>query len=91
MASVIFNRVKDGWYNGDLTEIIMSKNQFAVIRNGGYKKVEVTESTILACEIAFKQDTAQAALYFDSIGGKSWATRNKKLVFKDKAGNWFYK
>ena len=90
IASVIFNRLKSGWWGGDLTKSIMAKRQFEVITNGRYKKVEVTEETILACEIAFEQDTAQGALFFDSTKGKSWAHKNRTYIFSDDA-HWFYK
>lgn len=90
VASVIFNRLKAGWWGGDLTKCIMAKRQFAVITNGRYLKVKVTEETILACEIAFAGDTAQGALFFDSTKGKSWAHENRKYIFSDDV-HWFYK
>lgn len=90
VASVIFNRLKEGWWGGDLTRSIMAKRQFEVITNGRYKRVKVTEETILACEIAFEQDTAQGALFFDSTKGKSWAHKNRTYIFSDDA-HWFYK
>lgn len=90
VASVIFNRVNSGWKDGDLTKNLMSKRQFAVITNGRYLKVEITEETILACEIAFENDTAQGAFYFDSTKGKSWAHENKEFIFADDA-HWFYR
>ena len=90
VASVIFNRLKAGWWGGDLTKSIMAKRQFEVITNGRYKRMEVTEETILACEIAFEQDTSQGALFFDSTKGKSWAHENCEYVFSDDAHG-FYK
>lgn len=90
VASVIFNRLKAGWWGGDLTKSIMAKRQFEVITNGRYKKVTVTDETILACQIAFAGDTAQGALFFDSTKGKSWAHRNQEYLFSDDA-HWFYK
>jgi len=90
VASVIFNRIKKGWWDGDLTKILTAKRQFEVITNGRYKRVEITEETVLACEIAFEQDTAQGALFFDSTKGKSWAHENREYIFSDDA-HWFYK
>ena len=90
VASVIFNRLKAGWWGGDLAKSLMAKNQFEVITNGRYKKITITEETILACEIAFARDTAQGALFFDSTKGKSWAHRNRTFIFSDGA-HWFYK
>ena len=91
VASVVFNRLKEGWWGGDLTRTLMAKNQFEVITNGRYKKVTVTEDTILACELAFKEDTAQGATFFDSTDGKSWASRNRTWIFRDRAGHDFFK
>lgn len=90
VASVIFNRLKAGWCGGDLTKNLMAKRQFEVVTNGRYKKMTVTEDTILACEIAFKEDTTQGALYFDSTKGKSWAHKNCEFIFSDGV-HWFYK
>ena len=91
VASVIFNRLKEGWWGGDLTRTLMAKNQFEVITNGRYKKVTVTKETIIACEWAFMEDTAQGATFFDSTNGKSWAAKNRTWIFKDKAGHDFFK
>ena len=90
VASVIFNRLKKGWWGGDLISSLMAKRQFEVITNGRYKRVTVTDETILACEIAFAGDTAQGALFFDSTKGKSWAHRNREFIFSDDV-HWFYK
>ena len=90
VASVIFNRLKAGWWGGNLTKNLMGKNQFAVVTSGIYKKVTITNSTILACEIAFENDTAQGALFFDSTDGKSWAHKNRTFLFRDKIGHNFY-
>lgn len=90
VASVIFNRLKEGWWGGDLIKSLTARRQFEVITNGRYKRVTVTEETILACEIAFAGDTAQGALFFDSTKGKSWAHKNQEFIFSDDA-HWFYR
>lgn len=90
VASVIFNRIKVSWWDGDLKKNLLAKRQFEVVTNGRYKKVTITEETILACEIAFEHDTAQGALFFDSTKGKSWAHENREYIFSDDA-HWFYK
>ncbi|MDD5901722.1 MAG: cell wall hydrolase [Lachnospiraceae bacterium] len=91
VASVIFNRLEAGWWDGDLKSNLLARNQFEVVANGRYKIVEITESTMLACEKAFKGDTAQGALFFDSTGGKSWAAKNLTWIFRDAANHDFYK
>lgn len=91
VASVIFNRLKAGWHDGDLTENLMAQQQFKVITNGRYKKMEITEDTVIACELAYVYDTAQGALFFDSTNGNSWAARNLEFIFRDRVGHDFYK
>lgn len=91
VASVIFNRLEAGWWGGDLKSNLLAEKQFEVITNGRYKTVEITEGTILACEKAFKGDTTQGALFFDSTGGKSWAAKNLTWIFRDAANHDFYK
>lgn len=71
VASVIFNRVKDGRFGGSLRETL-NENQFSTISNGAIYKVSVEEKTILACEYAFMfGDTTGGALYFHSGQAKS--------------------
>lgn len=91
VASVIFNRIKSGWHDGNLTENLMAKQQFKVVTNGRYKKMEITEDTVIACELAYVHDTAQGALFFDSTNGKSWAAKNLEFVFRDKVGHDFFR
>lgn len=91
VASVIFNRLKDEWWGGDLTRNLMEKGQFSVVTSGRYLRVTITESTIKACELAFEQDTAHGALFFDSTDGNSWAHENRTFLFRDRAGHNFYK
>lgn len=91
VASVIFNRLKNGWNKGNLVSILKAKNQFSVVSSGRYKKIKITEDTIIACELAYVHDTAQDALYFDSTNGKSWAARNLEFIFRDRVGHDFYK
>ena len=96
VASVIFNRVRTGWSDGDLISILLSPRQFEVITNGRYKRVKVTETTILACEFAFENDTVDGAIYFDCTNGESWAAQECKKgnliwVMKDGIGHDFYR
>lgn len=96
VASVIFNRVKGGWEGGDLTSILLKPRQFEVVTLGIYKRVNVTKSTIIGCEKAFKQDSVQGAVYFDSTKGTSWAAEecrkgNLIWVFRDEINHDFYR
>ena len=65
---------------------MLFRSQFSPIADGRYKKVEVSENTILACEYTFMiEDTTNGCLFFDSNN-----TLNYQLVFNDSAHN-FYK
>lgn len=85
VASVIFNRLEHERFPNTLSEILVC-DQFSPIADGRYKKVEVSENTILACEYAFMiQDTTNGCLFFDSNNAL-----NYQFVFNDSAHN-FYK
>lgn len=85
VASVIFNRLEHERFPNTLSEILVY-DQFSPIADGRYKKVEVSENTILACEYTFMiEDTTNGCLFFDSNN-----TLNYQLVFNDSAHN-FYK
>lgn len=85
VASVIFNRLEHERFPSTLSEILVY-DQFSPISDGRYKKVEVSEDTILACEYAFMiEDTTDGCLFFDSNN-----MLNYQFVFNDSAHN-FYK
>lgn len=85
VASVIFNRLYHEKFPDTLSEILVY-DQFSPILDGRYKKVEVSEDTILACEYVFMiEDTTNGCLFFDSNN-----TLNYQFVFNDSAHN-FYK
>ena len=80
VASVIFNRLEHERFPNTLSEILVY-DQFSPIADGRYKKVEVSENTILACEYTFMiEDTTNGCLFFDSNN-----TLNYQLVFNDSA------
>lgn len=85
VASVIFNRLEHKRFPDNLEEILVA-DQFATISNGAYQKVEVSDTTILACEYAFSiENTAEECLFFDSNSRLKY-----NFVFNDGAHN-FYK
>ena len=92
VASVIFNRMKHDDFPATMNDVLTEYPQFSSYTSGVYKNVEVTETTVLACEYAFQiEDTTNGALYFDSTNGKSWADRNREFLFKDGVGHSFYR
>lgn len=85
VASVIFNRLEHKRFPNEIKEILIP-SQFATISNGRYKEVEVSETTILACEYVFEvQDTTNGCLFFDSNNAL-----NYDFMFNDGVHN-FYK
>lgn len=60
VTSVIFNRLNSKNYHS-ITDVLTAKNQFSTYWNGRYRKVEIDEKTILACEYVF--------LFGDTTGG----------------------
>ncbi|MCM1045259.1 MAG: cell wall hydrolase [Candidatus Gastranaerophilales bacterium] len=85
VAEVIFNRLEHERFPDVLPEIL-TPDQFQPISNGSYKKAEVSEDTILACEYAFQIGTGkEECLFFDSNN-----TLNYEFVWNDGIHN-FYK
>lgn len=86
VASVIYNRVGNIRFNSPTLQEVLVANQFESISDGRYKKVKVSDKTVLACEYAYEiQNTARDCTFFDSNG-----KLNYKRVFNDGAHN-FYK
>jgi N-acetylmuramoyl-L-alanine amidase len=84
VASTILNRLDHEAFPDTIKEVLTA-NQFQTIANGRYKKVEVSEDTILACEYTFEiEDTTNGALFFDSNN-----TLKYKFLFNDEAHNFY--
>jgi len=68
-------------------DILTQKNQYSTYSNGMYKKVEITEETILAIEYSFMiEDTAQGCQYFRSgsdPNGWHETSNNIEFIFDD--------
>ena len=85
VAAVILNRIEHDRFDNEMFKILTS-DQFCTIRNDSYKNVEVSESTILACEYVYEiEDPTDGCLFFDNNG-----TLKYQFVFSDGAHN-FYK
>lgn len=86
VASVIFNRYKHCKFPDELLDIIYEPNQFAKPNN------KFDQSTLLAVECAYIfGDTTNGALWFNTIGCDSWASKHREYIFTDEAGHEFYK
>lgn len=84
VANVIFNRLEHEKFPDTLSEILVY-DQFSTIADGRYKRVDVSDDTILACEYAFIfQDTTNSNLFFDSNN-----TLKYQFVMNDGAHNFY--
>lgn len=96
VASVILNRIENDEFPNDMFGVLCRK-QFQTVSSGKYKRVDVSENTILACEYAYMiSDTSDGALYYLN---KRWSTKknvkwfenNLTYLFTDGSGHSFYK
>ena len=86
VASVIFNRINHDEFENEMFQVLTS-DQFETISNGRYKKVKVSEDTILACEYVFIfGDTTGGSLFFDSNNALRY-----KFLFNDGAHSFYIK
>lgn len=85
VASVIFNRYKDGRFGENISEIITNAGQFA------YHRTEISKETIEAIEMVWEYgDTTDGALYFHS-NPKTDTFNGASYLFTDQIGHNFYK
>lgn len=96
VASVIINRIKSDTFPNDMFGVL-SRKQFQTVASGIYKKVDVSDSTILACEYSHMiEDTTGGALYYlnkkcSTKKNIRWFENNLIYLFTDGAGHSFYK
>ncbi len=81
VVSVIFNRL--ALEETSLTEVLMKEGQFKVVTNSSYLSVTVDETTILACEYVFSKGVTNDAIWFNTNGLDSWASKNRNFIMKD--------
>lgn len=82
VANVIFNRLESEKFGDSLGEVLIA-DEFCTVRTGRYREVEVSNTTILACEFAFMmEDMTNGSVYFESKNSNvhsSYATENKNI------------
>lgn len=89
VASVIFNRLKDGRF-GETIGDILTPGQFHVLRSSTFNNTKVSEKTILAVQYAFEiEDTTDGCIFFEK--NTSIHEAYSEYVFTDKAGHKFYR
>lgn len=65
VARVIFNRLEHENFPNTLNEVLTQENQFTVVANKKYKKIEVSGEIVLACEYAYQIESRSELLFFD--------------------------
>ncbi len=65
VANVIINRVLSDEFPDDIESVVFSHRQFSPISDGSYYRVEISDETVEAVEIALtSEDNTKGALYF---------------------------
>lgn len=76
VVDVILNRVRDDDFPDTIVDVIYQKNAFAVIGNGMYEKVEVSDETWTAIYMEMEKVSYPELFYFCSTGfpvyGTAW-------------------
>ena len=88
VATVILNRVKSEHFPNNLGDVLRAKRQFSTYSSGRYKRVTVSDLTVLACEYAYEIVGSEVgnALFFDSNGVLKYTK-----VYNDNAHNFYIK
>lgn len=88
VATVILNRVNSQYFPNSLYDVLTARRQFSTYSSGRYKRVTVSDITILACEYAYEIGGSEVgnALFFDSNGVLKY-----KKICNDGAHNFYIK
>jgi len=79
VVDVILNRVNDEEFPDSIVDVIYQKNAFAVIGNGMYEQVEVSEETWTAIFMEMEKVSYPELLYFCSTGFHEHGTPWEKV------------
>ena len=79
VVDVILNRVNDKDFPDTIVDVIYQANAFAVISNGMYKQVEISEETWEAIYMELEEISYPGLLYFCSTGYHQYGTPWKKV------------
>lgn len=79
VVDVILNRVNDEDFPDTIVDVIYQENAFAVISNGMYKQVEISEETWEAIHMELEEISYPGLFYFCSTGYHEYGTPWKKV------------
>ena len=80
VGNVVLNRVRSPRFPNTIYGVIFQRNQFSPASNGTIKRTPNTESVIAAKLCLDGAVELSNALYFNRVGLKSWASRNRTFV-----------
>ena len=79
VADVILNRVRDEDFPETIVDVIFEKNAFAVIDNGMYEQMEVSEETWTAVKMELEEVSFPGLFYFCSTDFHEYGTPWNKI------------
>ena len=95
VANVILNRVRDGEFPDNITDVVYQKSQFSPVSDGSINRVKVSAQTIDCVDRALAgEDYSQGALYFMYRNGSrssavSWFDRHLTYLFQHERHEFF--
>lgn len=92
VARVVINRVLDPRFPNSVEGVIYQRGQFTPIKDGRYYRVQITDMTRQAVDMALDSyfpDDIPGALYFN--GGSGHKSRKLQLILTDAVGHKFYR
>lgn len=89
---VVLNRMLSPEFPNTIKDVVFQENQFTTVFDGGRYWTTTPDDD---CKAALKliengYDESQGALYFESVQGDSWHSRNLELLFQE-GNHRFYK
>ena len=79
VVDVILNRVRDEDFPDTIIDVIYEENAFAVIDNGMYERVEISEETWIAIHMELEEISYPGLFYFCSTGFHEYGTPWNKI------------
>lgn len=79
VVDVILNRVRDEDFPDTIVDVIYEENAFAVIDNGMYERVDVSEETWKAIHMELEEISYPGLFYFCSTGFHEYGTPWNKI------------
>lgn len=95
VANVVLNRVKDGGFPNNITDVVYQKAQFSPVSNGSINTVNISDQTVDCVNRALVgEDYSDGALYFMNRSGSrasavSWFDGRLTFLFQHEGHEFF--